>query len=57
MQSILIIIHAPPYGSERCLSGLRLATALAMIDAGATRLGLSSSLAVVAGGKVDGEGY
>ena len=29
MQKILIIIHAPPYGSERCLSGLRLATALA----------------------------
>ncbi len=28
MQNILIIIHAPPYGSERCLSGLRLATAL-----------------------------
>lgn len=29
MQKILIIINAPPYGSERCLSGLRLATALA----------------------------
>ena len=28
MQKILIIIHAPPYGSERCLSALRLATAL-----------------------------
>lgn len=28
-QSILIIIHAPPYGSERCLSALRLALALA----------------------------
>lgn len=27
--SILIIIHAPPYGSERCLSALRLALALA----------------------------
>ncbi|MBU3696965.1 DsrE/DsrF/TusD sulfur relay family protein [Dechloromonas sp.] len=32
MQSILIIIHAPPYGSERCLSGLRLATSLAGRD-------------------------
>ncbi|MBS1129849.1 MAG: DsrE-like protein, partial [Proteobacteria bacterium] len=32
MQSILIIIHAPPYGSERCLSALRLATALAGRD-------------------------
>ncbi len=32
MQKILIIIHAAPYGSERCLSGLRLATALAGHD-------------------------
>ena len=29
MQKILIIVHAPPYGSERVLSALRLATALA----------------------------
>lgn len=28
MQKILMIIHAPPYGSERVLSALRLATAL-----------------------------
>jgi len=33
MQKTLIIIHAAPYGSERCLSGLRLATALAGSDA------------------------
>ena len=33
MQKILIIIHAAPYGSERCLSGLRLATALVGSDA------------------------
>jgi uncharacterized protein involved in oxidation of intracellular sulfur len=33
MQNILIIVHAPPYGSERCLSALRLATALAGNDA------------------------
>lgn len=33
MQKVLIVIHAPPYGSERCLSGLRLATALAGSDA------------------------
>jgi len=33
MQNILIIIHAGPYGSERCLSGLRLATALIGHDA------------------------
>ena len=32
MQTILIIIHAAPYGSERCLSGLRLALALADRD-------------------------
>lgn len=29
MQKILIIVHAPPYGNERCLSALRLANALA----------------------------
>ena len=33
MQKILIIVHAPPYGSERCLSALRLAIALAGSDA------------------------
>lgn len=32
MPDILIIIHAPPYGSERCLSALRLASALASRD-------------------------
>lgn len=32
MQKILIIINAPPYGSERCLSALRLATALVGSD-------------------------
>lgn len=31
-QKIVIIINAPPYGSENCLSGLRLATALAARD-------------------------
>ena len=29
MQKVLIIIHAAPYGSERCLSGLRVSAALA----------------------------
>ena len=29
MQNILIIVHAPAYGSERMLSALRLATAIA----------------------------
>ena len=28
-QKILVIVHAPPYGSERCFSALRLALALA----------------------------
>lgn len=28
MQSVLIIVHAPAYGSERMLSALRLATAI-----------------------------
>lgn len=32
MQNVLIVIHAPPYGSERVLSALRLATALAGND-------------------------
>ncbi|EGJ08916.1 MULTISPECIES: DsrE/DsrF/TusD sulfur relay family protein [Rubrivivax] len=32
MQRILIIVHAPPYGSERVLSALRLANALAGSD-------------------------
>jgi uncharacterized protein involved in oxidation of intracellular sulfur len=31
-QNVLIIVHAPPYGSERCLSALRLATALVGVD-------------------------
>jgi Uncharacterized conserved protein involved in intracellular sulfur reduction len=38
MQDIVIIIHAAPYGSERCLSALRLATALAGRDADKPRL-------------------
>jgi uncharacterized protein involved in oxidation of intracellular sulfur len=29
MQTVLIIVHAPAYGSERMLSALRLATAIA----------------------------
>lgn len=32
-QKILVIVHAPPYGSERCLSALRVATALCAVDA------------------------
>lgn len=40
MQDILIIVHAAPYGSERCLSALRLASALAACDQDAPRLRL-----------------
>ena len=32
-QKIVVIVHAAPYGSERCLSALRVATALAGHDA------------------------
>ncbi len=38
MQDILMIVHAPPYGSERVLSALRLALALASREGGAPRL-------------------
>lgn len=31
-QKILLIVHAPPYGSERCLSALRVANALTGVD-------------------------
>ena len=40
MQDIVIIVHAAPYGSERCLSALRLATALAEREADKPRLRL-----------------
>ena len=49
MQKVLIIAHGAPYGSERMLSALRLATALAGNEARpAVRLFLMSD-AVVAG--------
>lgn len=49
MQNILIIVHAPPYGSERCLSALRLALGLSASEAAPqVRLFLMSD-AVVAG--------
>jgi uncharacterized protein involved in oxidation of intracellular sulfur len=58
MQKILIIIHAAPYGSERCLSALRLASALvARDDAPQVRLFLMSDAAVVAlPNQADGSG-
>lgn len=58
MQNILIIIHAPPYGSERCLSALRLATALAGNDQKpAVRIFLMSDATVLGlPNQVDGSG-
>ncbi|MBK1715526.1 DsrE/DsrF/TusD sulfur relay family protein [Rubrivivax gelatinosus] len=59
MQKILIIVHAPPYGSERCLSALRLANALAGADEPAPELRLFlMSDATVLGlpNQVDGAG-
>jgi uncharacterized protein involved in oxidation of intracellular sulfur len=59
MQKILIIVHAPPYGSERCLSALRLATALAGSDGDRPeiRLFLMSDATVVGlPNQVDGSG-
>ena len=38
MQKLLFIVNAPPYGSERCLSALRLACALVGVDAEAPEL-------------------
>lgn len=58
MQNILIIIHAAPYGSERCLSALRLATALVGNDAKPkVRLFLMSDATVLGlPNQVDGSG-
>lgn len=58
MQNILIIIHAAPYGSERCLSALRLATALAGSDRKpAIRLFLMSDATVLGlPNQIDGTG-
>lgn len=59
MQKILIIVHAPPYGSERCLSALRLATALAGADGEVpeVRMFLMSDATVLAlPNQVDGAG-
>lgn len=61
MQTILIIIHAPPYGSERMLSGLRFATAVAgqeietvdlrlFMMSDAVTVGLRNQTSVEAGG-------
>ena len=59
MQEILIIVNAPPYGSERCLSALRLATSLAGRDADRPeiRLFLMSDATVLGlPNQVDGSG-
>ena len=59
MQKILIIVHAPPYGSERCLSALRVATALSGVDADPpeVRVFLMSDATVLAlPNQIDGTG-
>ena len=58
MQKTLIIIHAAPYGSERCLSALRLATALAgHDDKPAVSIFLMSDATVLGlPGQIDGAG-
>ncbi len=59
MQKILIIANAPPYGSERCLSALRLATELVTFDSEKpeVRLFLMSDATVVGlPNQVDGSG-
>ncbi|EKE17067.1 MAG: hypothetical protein ACD_10C00637G0002 [uncultured bacterium] len=58
MQNILIIINAAPYGSERCLSALRLAAALAGNDAKpAIRIFLMSDATVLGlPNQIDGTG-
>jgi uncharacterized protein involved in oxidation of intracellular sulfur len=50
-QKIVLIVHAPPYGSERCLSALRVALSLAGVEAPATpelRVFLMSDATVLA---------
>ena len=59
MQNILMIVNAPPYGSERCLSALRLATTLAGRDGDtpAVRIFLMSDATVLGlPNQVDGSG-
>lgn len=58
MQKILIILHAPPYGSERCLSALRLATALSGSDAKpeVTLFLMSDATVLALPNQVDGAG-
>lgn len=48
-QNIVIIVHAAPHGSERCLSGLRVASALAArADIAGVRVFLMSDATVAA---------
>lgn len=65
MQTVLIIVHAPAYGSERMLSALRLATALAgqeietvdlrlFMMSDAVTVGLPNQSAADAGGSLQG---
>ena len=53
MQTILIIVNAPPYGSERMLSALRLATAIASQESETVDLRLFMMSDAVTVGLVD----
>lgn len=48
MATTLLILNDPPYGTERCYNGLRLATSLAKRDAGSVRVFLMGDAAACA---------
>lgn len=59
MQKILLIVHAPPYGSERCLSALRVASALLAVPGTAPELRvflMSDATVLALPGQVDASG-
>ena len=59
MQNVLIIVHAPPYGSERCLSALRLATALVSVETAPPKVQIflmSDATVLALPNQVDGAG-
>ena len=59
MQNILMIVHAPPYGSERVLSALRVALALAGKDSDKPQLNvflMSDATVLGLSNQIDGAG-
>ena len=60
MQNILMIVHAPPYGSERVLSALRVALALAGKDSDRPQLNvflMSDATVLALPGQQDASGH